>query len=285
MTTTDLGNAAATFDLEAQLEHLSLDSDVYKGYIEGIMDDEDGGDIEERVESVLTFLGGATEEDLGVFGTELKKQYEIRHAAEAARAASVVDAGKAEERRRYEERLEEDKKAAQAEQERQAAELIERTQGDRATARGREALLNKYAFGDDVVDEDGNPVGKPCGGKDGGEGAGEADVVLGALLGENSNKKQVEAAARALREKSKAEHEKKVVREKVRVGVMDGGADTHIVVVSLLLRVSFDFSLTHILLSASSRLPPLQELLIKDKMKKEAEKKRTQKKEKQRGCG
>ena len=149
-----MGDDAAAFDLEAQLERLSLDSDVYKGYIEGIMDDEDGGAVEERVASVLSFLGSATEEDLGGFGTELKKQYEIRHAAEAARAASLVDAGKAEERRRYEERLEEDKKAAQAEQERQAAELIERTQGDRATARGREALLNKYAFGDDVVDED-----------------------------------------------------------------------------------------------------------------------------------
>lgn len=215
MSSTDLRDAA-TFDLEAQLERLSLDSDVYKGYIEGIMDDEDGGDLEERVDSVLAFLGSATEEDLGGFGTELKKQYEVRHAAEAARAASVIDADKAEERRRYEERLEQDKRAAQAEQERQAADLIERTQGDRATARGREALLNKYAFGDDVVDEDGNPVGKPSNGKDGSNSKGEADVVLGALLGENSNKKQVEAAARALREKSKAEHEKKVIREKVR---------------------------------------------------------------------
>jgi FKBP-type peptidyl-prolyl cis-trans isomerase (trigger factor) len=66
----------------------------------------------------------------------------------------------------------------------------------------------------EVVDEDGNPVGKPSSGKDGCGGVGEADVVLGALLGENSNKKQVEAAARSLREKSKAEHEKKVIREK-----------------------------------------------------------------------
>lgn len=216
MSSTDTRDAA-TFDLEAQLERLSLDSDVYKGYIEGIMDDEDGGKLEERVESVLAFLESATEEDLGGFGAELKKQYEVRHAAEAARAASVIDADKAEERRRYEERLEQDKRAAQAEQERQAANLIERTQGDKATARGREALLNKYAFGDDVVDEDGNPVGKASSGKDGSNEKGEADVLLGALLGENSNKKQVEAAARALREKSKAEHEKKVIREKVRM--------------------------------------------------------------------
>ena len=45
---------------------------------------------------------------------------------------------------------------------------------------------------------------------------------------------------------------------------------------------SFDF----VSLIPFHLLPPyVQELLIKDKMKKEAEKRRTQKKEKQRGCG
>lgn len=207
--------SASSFDLERELARLSLDTNVYRGYIEGMMDDEDTGDLEERVEAVLAFLGGATDEDLSGFAIDLKTHHQLKHAAEAARETSLIDADKAKERRRYEERLEQDKKAAKTEQDRQAAELKSRTEGDRATMRGREAILNKYAFGDDVVDEDGNPVGKPRGGKDDKSGAGEADVVLGALLGANSNKAQVEAAAKAMREKSKAEHEKKVLREKV----------------------------------------------------------------------
>ena len=43
------------------------DTDVYEGYIEGIMSDEDT-ELDERIESVLGFLGSATEEDLTSFG-------------------------------------------------------------------------------------------------------------------------------------------------------------------------------------------------------------------------
>ncbi len=228
----------AAFDLTAELTKLSLDTDVYEGYVTGIMDDEDAGSLEERVEAVLEILRGATEglQDLTSFAATLTTQWQASKDAEAAQAASLKDAGKEEEVRRYQERLEQDKKAAQEEEVRQAEELRARNRGDRAAARDREALLNKYSFdAGNMVDEEGNLVATAGGGKKG-AGGNEADEVLGSLLGSNSNKAQVEAAARAVRDKAKAEHAKKVIREK--------------------------------------------ELLLKDKMKKEAEKRRTQKKEK-----
>ena len=230
-----------SFDLAAELSSLSLDTDVYAGYVTGIMDDEDTGSLEERVEAVLELLGSAivgsnaTEEDLEGLATKLRTQWQASKDAEAAQAASIADAGKEEEVRRYQERLAQDKKAAQEEQDRQAEELRARNRGARGAARDREALLNKYSFdADNLVDEEGNLVATAGGGKKG--AGGDADEALGNLLGANSNKAQVEAAARALRDKAKAEHAKKVLREK--------------------------------------------ELLEKDKIKKEAEKRRTQKKEK-----
>lgn len=192
---------SAAFDLTAHLERLSLDTDVYKGYIEGIMEDEDAGSLEERVEAVLGFLGSATEEDLSGFGEDLKRDWEGKKEAAAAKAGGSLSADREEEMQRYREKMEAEKKAAADEGERQAAELKAKIGN-----RDRDALLNKYAFGEDAVDEDGNVVAGKVGPS--------SDLELGAVFGANANKAQVLEAAKAAREKAKNEHIKKVTREK-----------------------------------------------------------------------
>jgi hypothetical protein len=41
---------------------------VYQGYIEGIMGDDEGGSLDQRIEAVLDLLGSAVETDLTEFG-------------------------------------------------------------------------------------------------------------------------------------------------------------------------------------------------------------------------
>lgn len=53
--------------LKERLEEMDLDVDVYQGYIEGIMSDEDT-ELDEKIESVLAFLGSASEQDLQSLG-------------------------------------------------------------------------------------------------------------------------------------------------------------------------------------------------------------------------
>lgn len=206
----------ADFDLTAQLEALSLDPDVYSAYVESIMDEE--GPLEERVESVIGILGSAVEEEgkgadtkLQAFGAGLGRYWEKKAAdAKAAAAAAGPSAEAQAEVQAFQERLEAEKRAAEQELQRQAEELAARCQQDRTAARGREALLNKYGYDTDVVDEQGNVVG---GG--GGDGGG-ADLELGAILGpgSNANKAAVADAARRQREQAKAAHAHKVARDK-----------------------------------------------------------------------
>lgn len=203
--------AAEDFDLTAQLEELSLDPDVYTAYVESIMDEE--GPLDERVESVIGILGAAAEEGadakLQAFGAGLGRYWE-KKAAYAKAAAAGPSAEAQAEMKAFQARLEAEKLAAEHELQRQTEELAARCQQDRTAARGREALLNKYGYDTDVVDEQGNVVG---GG--GGDGGG-ADVELGAILGpgSNANKAVVADAARRQREQAKAAHALKVARDK-----------------------------------------------------------------------
>lgn len=201
------------FDLTAQLEALSLDPDVYTAYVEGIMDED--GPLDERVESVIGILSSAVDGEaegadakLQAFGAGLGKYWEKKAADAAAAAAAGPSAEKQAEVQAFQARLEAEKRAAEQELQRQAEELAARCTQDGAALRGREALLNKYAYDTDAVDEEGNVVG---GG--GGEGGG-ADVALGAMLGANANKAAVADAARRQREQAKAAHAQKVARDK-----------------------------------------------------------------------
>lgn len=196
-------------------------------------DDDEETPLEERIETVMGVLGTATEEDqdLASFAEGLGA-YWRRKAAAAKVHAGGPSADQAKEVLAFQARLEAEKQAAEAAARRAAEELQQRTR-DRQESRGREVLLNKYGFDADCVDEDGNVVASAsgCG----------ADAELGAVFGGNANKAQVAEAAKAQREAAKAQHAKKVAREKG--------------------------------------------LLLQQKVKKEAEKRRTQKREKQRGCG
>jgi hypothetical protein len=199
------------------------------------MDDE--GELDERVESVVGVLSSTTEEPLEGFAEELKRHWLQREAAEEAARGAGPTAEQAKEVQAFQARLAKEVQAAEEAARAAELQMQQRQRGDRTEARGREAILNKYGFDADAVDEDGNLVASAS---SGGGGSG-VDAELGAMLGTNANKAQVAEAARIQRLQAKLQHEKKVEREK--------------------------------------------ELLAKQKMKKEMEKRRTQKKEKQRGCG
>lgn len=240
---------------------------VYTAYIEGIMSEDDVS-LEERIESVLGFLKAATEEDLSSFGEELKALWTAK-LNQATQTAAEADAKKGEYMKAQQERLDAEKQVALEEQQRQAEEIFARQQ-NRAEVRGREALLNKYGFDTDAVDEEGNVIAAL--------NAPTADYELGAMLGSNANKAQVQEAARAQREKAKDEHAKKVAREK-----------------ELLLKQKMKKEVSDLLSTCLSigvfncRSYPF-EYFSKDSYKipcipTQMEKKRTMKREKQRGCG
>jgi hypothetical protein len=197
------------FELAAELAALSLDAEVYTAYVEGIMDEEDTP-LDERVESVLGILGSATDEQekLAAFGEGLGRYWEQIKKEEAAAKAAGPSAEKQKEVRAFQARLEAEKAAAEAELKRQAEELQQRCTQDRTEARSREALLAKYGVETDAVDEEGNFVG-------GSSGGGDADLALGAMLGANANKAQVQEAAQRQREQAKAAHAQKVLRDKM----------------------------------------------------------------------
>lgn len=105
----------SSFDdwLSAELTRLSLDEDVYGEYVKGIIADEDV-ELDERVENVMQILSCATEDDLTLFSTELKQQWQKTQDIETTddnestpTAQSSISLMLQEERRKAEQAVEE----------------------------------------------------------------------------------------------------------------------------------------------------------------------------------
>lgn len=194
----------SSFDswLSSRLEGLSLDGDVYAGYVRGILEEDDAEDLAQQCVGVVDLLSGSTEDDLTEFTSELQVEWTRRQASKAeAQAAAKLRSDAELEARREREKLE----LEEAERQRAARASAgqNRSKEDRLE---RERLLNSYGFVEDVLDEDGNPIEQT-------EGP-TADDLIGGELGQNINKAQVLEIGQRQRAEAKAAHAAKVLKDK-----------------------------------------------------------------------
>ncbi|EGC37670.1 hypothetical protein DICPUDRAFT_149674 [Dictyostelium purpureum] len=177
------------------------DSEPVVDYIFGIISD-DSSSLDEKKESISEFLSSMTEKDSTHFCDELIKRYkEIMEDKQVEEQIKLTNL-----------KLEQELKIKETTQ----SEIVEEEAYEnpyyklsREEQKKRDALLSKYGYDEEDVDSHGDILLS-----DHVEKKKIEDQKMEYGLGENLNAKRIADEEKAKREKSKFEHQKKVLRDK-----------------------------------------------------------------------
>lgn len=145
--------------LRERLEAAGADATVYGPYVRSVLEDEDGGDFSERMETAHDLLEGFIDDaaELDALMAEVQPRWEREQSSQEERAAA------AEQARQTKIRADEERRRATALREAEKARLKhEREQAEREKnidpkeKAQRDALLARYAYHVEEVDEEGN---------------------------------------------------------------------------------------------------------------------------------